>query len=136
MSDAALPPHEHTIEPGEINRRGCRRCEIDREASAAAKVCTPDKCAYGNFCCPNGCKDEVELDAPSAAAQDHAETVRRIVSELSWMKCYATDRERAFAAVDALEAENVRLREALKQITQVWPNRGHAANIAREALYV
>lgn len=27
-----LPPHEHTIEPGEINRRGCRRCEIERAA--------------------------------------------------------------------------------------------------------
>ena len=25
----ALPPHDHTIEPGEINRRGCRRCEIE-----------------------------------------------------------------------------------------------------------
>lgn len=32
---AALPPHDHTIEPGEINRRGCARCEIDRERSAA-----------------------------------------------------------------------------------------------------
>lgn len=36
MSSAALPPHDHTIEPGEINRRGCRRCEIDRKASAAS----------------------------------------------------------------------------------------------------
>ncbi len=26
-----LPPHDHTIEPGEINRRGCCRCEVDRE---------------------------------------------------------------------------------------------------------
>jgi hypothetical protein len=28
----ALPPHDHTIEPGEINRRGCRRCEIEEGA--------------------------------------------------------------------------------------------------------
>ncbi len=24
-----LPPHDHTIEPGEINRRGCHRCHIE-----------------------------------------------------------------------------------------------------------
>ena len=37
MSNAAtdLPPHDHTIEPGEINRRGCRRCQIEDERSAA-----------------------------------------------------------------------------------------------------
>jgi len=26
----ALPAHDHTIEPGEINRRGCPRCEFNR----------------------------------------------------------------------------------------------------------
>lgn len=34
------------------------------ERSAA---CTPDRCAHGNFCCPNGCKDTLELDEPTAA---------------------------------------------------------------------
>lgn len=32
-STDGLPPHDHTIEPGEINRRGCERCQID-EAGA------------------------------------------------------------------------------------------------------
>lgn len=31
-------------------------------AERAPKVCTPEACAYGNFCCPNGCKEVVELD--------------------------------------------------------------------------
>lgn len=30
-SETALPPHDHAIEPGEINRRGCERCEIERQ---------------------------------------------------------------------------------------------------------
>ena len=29
-----LPPHDHTIEPGEINRRGCERCAIEAERAA------------------------------------------------------------------------------------------------------
>lgn len=26
-------------------------------------VCTPEVCAYDNFCCPNGCLESVEADA-------------------------------------------------------------------------
>lgn len=44
-------------------------CGIEEfiEAQEATAACTPERCAYGNFCCPNGCKDDVELDATTAA---------------------------------------------------------------------
>lgn len=58
-----LPPHDHTIEPGEINRRGCRRCEIDGARKQLAWMEQMERIEQEVF--PDACpRSEVIVEVP------------------------------------------------------------------------